>query len=825
MSPSRPTLCVLCCLALLLAPPAFAAEKDENAPRESLSNYYGFGPMEVLKLNRSVHPPMAHDVNRDGLSDLVIVNNDKARIDLLLQKPGFEPGKTPLTAAEAAEAEDDVNSLDPKESQWRFQRESFDLNVAAGACVVADFNDDGWLDLAYTAQTGLYVVFQEPPAEGDKAGEDAKPAAGERLTAPTWARPLKIDITDALGLRNALAAGDLNGDGLADLAWMTADGAYVVHQNAPAEGEKDPGEDARFAKPVKFPSGGEKLRGLTIADLTGDGRDDLVLVTGEQERPLHVRAQSPDGQLGAEVAYEMPAPSSLEIARLRDDQRAAVLSVAAHSGRVQVSALAPDKSAEQWAVRTYPLPSDSAADKRDAAAGDFNGDGLEDLVVSAPGRSEFLLYLAEKANSLTTPKAYPGLMEMQKLLAADLDGDGRDEVVALSTKEKIIGISRFSDGRLGFPKAVKTAGDPLHMDLADVDASGTMDLIYVWRDKEADAYRLQTVLNLGRKTAKAGPALELKLLKDNPTALRAGDVDGDGRPDVLLLQPYGPMQLVRRTETGFAEVDRKDIHSGLVANATPSAVSFAPLGPDRSTALLLAQRTFARSLVFDDESGWTVVDQYQATRPGSNFVAAAVVDLPGAKGPTIAAYDAAGKRLVLLNRQEDGTFAPSHEVEVGALDVRHLLAGNFGGAAEVTLCLAGASKVTTVAVGDRRLVVRKVLSYSPDEKLGRLGRLTVGDVNADGVPEILAADFQDAHVVILAFNAKAELTEGIRFRLFEEHRQVERARYGMEKDTAGEPRGIAIADVTGDGKNDLVVLVHDRILIYPQHIPEADEAK
>jgi len=25
-----------------------------------------------------------------------------------------------------------------------------------------------------------------------------------------------------------------------------------------------------------------------------------------------------------------------------------------------------------------------------------------------------------------------------------------------------------------------------------------------------------------------------------------------------------------------------------------------------------------------------------------------------------------------------------------------------------------------------------------------------------------------------------------------------------------------VADVTGDGKNDLIVLVHDRILVYPQ---------
>ena len=35
-------------------------------------------------------------------------------------------------------------------------------------------------------------------------------------------------------------------------------------------------------------------------------------------------------------------------------------------------------------------------------------------------------------------------------------------------------------------------------------------------------------------------------------------------------------------------------------------------------------------------------------------------------------------------------------------------------------------------------------------------------------------------------------------------------------DALPEPREALVADVTGDKKNDLIVLVHDRILVYPQ---------
>jgi len=49
-----------------------------------------------------------------------------------------------------------------------------------------------------------------------------------------------------------------------------------------------------------------------------------------------------------------------------------------------------------------------------------------------------------------------------------------------------------------------------------------------------------------------------------------------------------------------------------------------------------------------------------------------------------------------------------------------------------------------------------------------------------------------------------------RWQVFEE-----RAFRGRRADFA-EPREAVVADVTGDGKNDLIILVHDRILVYPQ---------
>ena len=53
----------------------------------------------------------------------------------------------------------------------------------------------------------------------------------------------------------------------------------------------------------------------------------------------------------------------------------------------------------------------------------------------------------------------------------------------------------------------------------------------------------------------------------------------------------------------------------------------------------------------------------------------------------------------------------------------------------------------------------------------------------------------------------------MRFKTFEQ-KSYQEGEKGSKSSV--EPRDMAVADVTGDGKNDLVILIHDRIIIYPQ---------
>jgi hypothetical protein len=104
-------------------------------------------------------------------------------------------------------------------------------------------------------------------------------------------------------------------------------------------------------------------------------------------------------------------------------------------------------------------------------------------------------------------------------------------------------------------------------------------------------------------------------------------------------------------------------------------------------------------------------------------------------------------------------------------------------------------------------------SYETEIKDGAYGRLAGGDINSDGRADIVMVEYKHNHIEILALDGQMKPIPAVRFKIFE------KKGYGGSKrraKTGVEPRELEVADVTGDGKADLVTVIHDRIIIYPQ---------
>jgi len=770
-----------------------AGQADFN----DISAYYGFEEMEIIKLDWGIKDLRVADFNGDGRNDIVVVNNRKAKIELLVQKKAIGPGETEVTVDPR---DRDVNIITPP---TRFEKQSIAVPQKVYSLVCGDLNSDGMTDLAFYGEPrGLYVILQ-------KAGE----TEADKSKSLNWRTKKKIKIDDGLLTSNMLVCADLNNDGADDLALAGRDSVYIIVQK----------EAGSLAEPVKYPTSAQTLS-VEVGDLNGDNINDLILVTNDREKPTHVRFGLKTGQLGPQVQFFIERPFTYKLHDIDEIAGDEILAVDGVSGRLTCYKFAAEKRKDaDWPILFYPLASGQADTKRDLAVGDFDGDGLVDVTISDPGAAELIFYKHTAGLGLAEPVRFPAFADITSLSAADIDDDGKTELGVLSVKEKVLGISRFEDDRLSFPKPIDLTGEPVAMELADVDNDGSVDCLYISNDD--DIRTLRTIYNLAAtEELRTGPALELKKLTSNPDGLKVLDVDQDGLQDVLIFVSYELPILVRQVEKRkFEIVDSPKAQASLIKDASLRSIAVANVDGKAGKELLVAQKNFARSLVFSDDQRWSVIDQYNAKSPENQVSTVAAFNINAESSrPRLAILLLNGQKgqlQILETSLADKTYRVEKELDVGkwnaALHLKMLFAPLTHDEVK-SILLFDSEKfalITPPSGGNVAQHLEQQFSYETKIKDGTYGNLTAGDINSDGRTDIIMVEYRGNHMEILALDAGVKPVPAMRFMIFEQ--KSYRDSKGRTKSTV-EPRELKVADVTSDGKDDLVTVIHDRIIIYPQ---------
>jgi len=790
-------------------------EISNGADFNDVSAYYGFEEIEIIKLDWGIKDLQVADFNGDGRNDIAAVNNRKAKIELLIQKEAVGPGETEVVV----DPEDrDVNIITPP---TRFEKQSIAVSEKLYSLVCGDLNSDGMTDLAFYGEPrGLYVILQ-------KAGE----TEADKPKSLSWRTRKKIKIDDGLLTSNMLVCADLNNDGADDLALAGRDGVYIVLQK----------EAGSLAEPVKYPTSAQTLS-VTVGDLNGDNVNDLILVTNDREKPAHVRFGLKTGQLGPQVQFFIERPFTYKLYNIDEIAGDEILTIDGLSGRLTCYKFATDKEKDaDWPILLYPLASGEEETKRDLVVGDFNGDGLADVAISDPGAAELIFYKHTAELGLAEPTRFPAFADIISLSAADIDGDGKTELGVLSVKEKVIGISRYEDDRLSFPKPIDLTGEPVAMELADVDNDGGVDCLYISKD-DNDIRNLRTIYNLAEaekqrtdsaksegegskidEFVESEAALELKKLTSNPDGLKVLDVDQDGLEDVLIFVSYELPILVRQVEKRkFEIVDSPKAQASLIKDASLHSIAVADVDGDAGKELLVAQKNFARSLIFSEGRSWNVIDQYNAKGPENKISAVAAFDIKGegSRGrPAILLLDGQKGQLQILQTGDDKTYRVEKELDVGkwnaAAHLKMLFEPLTHGDAKSILVFDSEKFALITPPGDGNLAqhLEQQFSYETKIKDGRYGNLTAGDINSDGRTDIIMVEYIRNHMEILALDAGVKPVPAMRFMIFEQKSYRDSK---TRTKSSVEPRELKVADVTNDGKDDLVIIIHDRVIIYPQ---------
>jgi len=745
----------LALLPLLLATSALA---DKPA-------LYFDGP-EIVKLDWNTASPHAADFNGDGLTDLAIINASRARIEFLLQrKDGVQSGAPEKSAR--------TDRWNPVLEVSRFDKQPLVIGHAALALAVGDWNGDKKADIAFITDEDKLVLRMQ----------DAKGA---------WAAKREFTLDSTADDTEVLAVHDLNGDGRDDIALLTGTRLMVLLQTQPGE----------WAEPQNYALGEGGCAGLNSTDLNGDGRADLFYTAPEGDALL-VRLQHEGTTFGEEWRLEIPAARHWLHAIRLGAGKTGVAWIQDETHMVEVAKLtqgAAEPDADRAATIRYAMPPTES--KNGAVAyGDLTGDGHADVIMSEPKAARAWLFQGSAGGTFKEGREFPILSGVESLAVADVDGDKKAELVLLSPGEQSIGVARWQDNRLLYPEIIYQAKE------GETLLTLTTDSAVLCVTEIKSKPQLVTL----RKTAGAkdftATTQELTVKTGRINGIRVVDANQDGRSDLALFSNLGPMQLLLNTADAKAPYKRVEgIPDSFVSKLAPAALTMGDLDGDGKAEIIIAHQQLARAFKVDAEGKAAIVEQFNAPDAAAELHSALVSRKDGKV--SVLLIDATHSKLYELAAGADRVYRADHTHALPAMTPEQCVLMNAEKSTK--LLLLGKTSFQLAPLDGSTLKLETVASFDSELKDTTPSDLIAASFSGEDVDDIALLDTSKSRVIEFFQPVAGQKWESsMYFRVFETDPHF-RGKTGLEN----EPHDYGALDLNGDGRLDLCLLTHDRALLY-----------
>jgi hypothetical protein len=368
---------------------------------------------------------------------------------------------------------------------------------ASYAMVAEDFNGDHKIDLALAANGNVVVLL----GNGDGSFQSPR-------TSPSGS------------LEGVLVAGDVNGDGKIDLALAGQSLGGVTTSAALLLGNGD----GTFQTPKAVAP--YSYSGLTLADINGDGRLDLV-VTAFGRGSVQIWLGAGDGTFSVGNTYYVHPIANVGGAVVGDFNNDHKLDLAV--GDVFLGN----------GDGTFQAPPDLPS--TDAVVGDFNGDGISDGAIGL--NAGFEIYQGSKTGTLTLAQTYNVTGLSTLTAAADLKGDGKLDLVFLPG-----GVSlsvALGNGDSTFQSPIVSSGcvPTSTYAIADFNNDHKPDFVYLQNDS--------LYVCLGNGDGSLAASSGGLFVGTHTNSLVAADFNNDGKLDVAVSSDSGLAMLLGNGDATF----------------------------------------------------------------------------------------------------------------------------------------------------------------------------------------------------------------------------------------------------------------------------------
>ncbi|HVM02564.1 MAG TPA: VCBS repeat-containing protein, partial [Acidimicrobiales bacterium] len=581
------------------------------------------------------------------------------------------------------------------------------------------FDADGTTDLAVASLAGDQVSIL-------LGGPGGGLTAGPALPAGAGAGPAAVAVLDA------------DGDGRLDLAVANFGAGTVALFRGLGDGRFDPAG----SHPV-----GRGPIALAVADLDGNGTADLATANAQSN---DVSVLLGDGAGGFSVSAlalpqaDVSLPTAVAAADVTGDGTPdlAVTSAVTQGGtKADRLYLFPGTGAGAFGATPESHP--GGRNPRGIAAADFDGDGRADVAIAASGTKNFessTLVLLSSA-SFAAPAAYGAGLGGRDLVAADLDGDGKLDLASANFGSDSVSVlyGGLVPGTFSAASGYFTGSPPVSLATADFNGDGAGDLVSA--NSNSSGSQVSVLLGVGDGSFRAplnSPADPPRF----PTAVAVGDLDADGRVDVVVTSAMGrldncsgPGQGTSMVFLGNGDGTFAPLAPVPVGGPCPSSLVVADLDADgRQDVVVVHAGAHVFGVLWGRGDG--TLEAFSAHEAGGPVAAVAVGDLSGDGRPdlAVARTDAALTVLVAAGAR---SFAPASTHATGAssgavaaVDV------NGDGRLDVVVANAGSNTVSVlVSTGPGTLA-----PAAEHPTAGPSAWVGTADFNLDGVVDLLVAN-------------------------------------------------------------------------------------
>ena len=563
------------------------------------------------------------------------------------------------------------------------------------AVAVGDFNGDGHLDVIAGTGSGSYLF------RGNGDG--------------TFQAPQNV----GLGM---LAVADLNGDGILDLITGGADNVVVLLGNG----------DGTFQAGQSYPIGGMDAWFIAVADLNGDGIPDLVAAfRGDGfglDAGLSILLGNGDGTFQAPNSSLVGTyPNSLAVGDFNQD------------GHLDL-ALGDDRSLYLFLGNgdgTFQTPVLYAANggSVSVAVGDFDKDGMLDLAIANAGANTVTILHGKGDGTFVAARSYwsgGDVLGVSSIATGDFNGDGIPDVVVANSDDDFITILLGNgDGTFQAPQTYAANLFTIFMAVGDFNGDGLLDLA------AANAFIPGTVtILLGNGDGSFQPPVAFPA-GNTPLCLAVGDFNGDGNLDLVTANfaeegdPRHPPTIVENgvrvlLGNGDGTFQAAQPYAISPSGSFPNFVVVGDFTDDGILDLAVANRDASTvSILVGNGDGTFQPARSQTVGPTPLALAAGDFNGDGRLDLVVANVEG----LTILLGHGDGTFQ-RQDIALGNL-AGSVAVADFNGDGILDLAVADGFGLSLL-LGNGDGTFQPAQNYAA----GSSGSLVVADFNGDGRPDV-----------------------------------------------------------------------------------------